>query len=230
VFVVSPNNPTGSVLRLDELKALVAFSTQRGVAVVVDEVFAEYQWEEMADGVRMASAQADEGLVFSLGGLSKSAGLPQLKLGWVVVGGQKALAREAMARLEVIADTYLSVGTPVQHATPQVLRYADSFQESVRMRVLDNMRQLTAMLGNRSSALTALPVSAGWYALLRVPRVRPDEGWALDLIEKEQVLIHPGAFYGFEQDGYLVVSLLARPGTFGEAIRRIDAFVQRVVA
>ncbi len=224
VVVVSPNNPTGAFLKRDELAALEAFCAERGLALVVDEVFADYAF---GDDPRRVPCVARDGpaLAFALGGLSKSCALPQLKLAWCAIAGPLALRREAWARLEVVADTYLSVSTPVQHAAPDLLARREELQAPVRARLAGNLAALRARLGSRSPA-SLLEPEGGWYAVLRVPATVPDEERVVRLLEERDVLVHPGYFFDFPRDAHLVLSLLPEPAVFAEGVARVlDALV-----
>jgi aspartate/methionine/tyrosine aminotransferase len=211
VCVVHPNNPTGSFLKLEEALALRRLCAERGLALVSDEVFADYAF---ADDPRRTTSLAEDGeaLAFSLGGLSKSCGLPQLKLGWLAVCGEPSARAEALRRLELIADTYLSVGTPVQLAAPALLARLPELQRPIRERVTANLEALRRAV--RGSAATLLRVEGGWSAVLQVPRTLGEEQRALRLLERRGVLVHPGYFFDFPSEAYLVLSLLPRPDDF----------------
>ena len=225
VVVVSPNNPTGSVLRRGELDALVALCAERNLALVCDEVFADYV--HAPSPLHAPSVASEAGaLTFTLNGLSKVAGLPQLKLGWIVANGPDAQIGEALARLEFAADLYLSVATPVQHALADLLALAPRVRDEIRARVGANRAWLDARVG-LEGAVRVIASEAGWNALVRVPRVVPDDVLALDLVEREGVLLHPGYFFDFDRDGILVVSLLTEPALFREGIDRTIAAVIR---
>jgi hypothetical protein len=170
VFVVSPNNPTGSYLHEDERRIIEEVAREHGLAVICDEVFAEYVWSDCPDRVRCAALGASVP-TFSLGGLSKSAGMPQMKVGWIVLGGDPT--GEVLARLEMIADTYLSVSAPVQHALEAMLEASDAVRRQISERVATNLAALHGILGP-SSPVTVGPVDAGWYVCLRVPSVMSD--------------------------------------------------------
>jgi hypothetical protein len=220
VVVVSPNNPTGSFVKADEAAALRALCAERGLAVVSDEVFADYTFGD--DARRAATLLSDGGpLTFALGGLSKSCGLPQLKLGWMAVGGPDAEREEALARLEIVADTYLSVGTPVQRAAPALLRRLPELQAPIRARVRSNRDTLAAAL--LDTPATLLHVEGGWTAVLHVPATRTEEDWVARLLEQDAVLVHPGFYFDFPQEAYLVVSLLPPPARFETAAGRLAA-------
>lgn len=216
VVLVAPNNPTGTSLQRTELRRILALARERRFAVISDEVFLDYRWGDTPDDVRVAAAE-DDALVFSLGGLSKAAALPQLKVGWIVANGPKALLEDALHRLEWIADTYLSVATPVQLALPSLLRYAPGAAAAVRARIEANLATLDARLGPLP-AVTALPHRGGWSAVLRVPAVVPEEELVLRLLESAGVLVHPGYFFDFPFEAFLVVSLLTERKIFENGI------------
>jgi len=219
VVVVSPGNPTGAFLKRGELEALDALCAARDLALVSDEVFADFAFRE--DARRAPSAARDgRALAFALGGLSKSCGLPQLKLAWTAVSGPPTLRAGALARLEVIADTYLSVATPVQVAAPSLLERRDELQAPTRARVAANLEALRASLGSASPATLYEP-EGGWSAVLRVPATSTEEERVLRLLETQGVLVHPGYFFDFPTEAFLVVSLLTPPAEFQEGIARM---------
>ena len=221
VVVVHPNHPVGSYLTESEQGALTAFCSERRIALISDEVF----FDDAIDAPHRAgpAASRDEGLVVSLGGLSKSAGLPHYKLGWIRVGGAAEAKRDALEALELIADSYLSVSTPVQAALPRLLEIAPAIRGQIAARVRRNLDALRAAVAPDKS-LQLLPVEGGWSAVLRIPRVASDEQVALRLLDESGVLIHPGYFFDFASDGYLVVSLLPAPETFDAGIAKIARF------
>ena len=221
VVLVSPNNPIGGALKASELDALVELAARRNLAIVSDEVFLDYRTGASRDEVTVAAGVPRNALVFSLGGLSKSAALPQLKLGWILASGPDALRNEALERLEWIADAYLSVSTPVQLALPDLLERAGTAAGAIRARVVDNARALEeAFPPGGPSAF--LPFSGGWSGVLRVPAVEPEEELVLRLYEDEGVLVQPGYFFDFPREAFLVVSLLPERETFarGAALLR----------
>ena len=222
VVLVNPNNPTGTSLAGEELSALFALAKERGFAVISDEVFVDYRYSDRPGDVRIAADSADTAgaLVFSLGGLSKSAGLPQLKLGWILVNGPAGFLDGARERLEWVADSYLSVSTPVQLALPRLLEYGRGMADAIRARVLRNERTLRAAFP-AGGPVTVLPVPAGWAACMRVPAVRPEEDLVLDLLESHDVLVQPGYFFDFPFEAFLVVSLLPKPEDFREGVARL---------
>jgi alanine-synthesizing transaminase len=223
LVVVNPNNPTGSFLKLGERDALVRFCAEREIALVSDEVFADYALSE--DGTRVRSVADVEGcLAFAMSGLSKIAALPQMKLGWIVTSGPEQLRREAFERLEWIADTFLSVGTPVQCAAERLLRIGESAASQIRQRTAANLETARSVLAGSAAGL--LHVEGGWYATIRVPRIRSEEDWALELLERDGVLVQPGFFYDFESEAFLIASLLTPRAEFEEGIRRVAEAVR----
>jgi alanine-synthesizing transaminase len=203
ILVVSPNNPTGNSLTTSELAVLRATS----LPIICDEVFSPYAFRRRSDRVECAAREAGSSLVFSLGGLSKLAALPQMKLGWIVVGGPEDLAREALDRLEWIADAFLSVGAPIQHALPRILEASESTRASIRRRLAHNLETLRRTLD--SSAATVLDVEGGWYAIIRLPATRDEEAWTLELLS-HGYYVHPGHFFDMDGGPFVVVSLLTR--------------------
>lgn len=225
VLLVHPNNPTGSRVSRDALDAVVELCRARELALVVDEVFADYAWRE--DRSRAGSAvTVRDALTFTLSGLSKVVATPQIKLGWIVVGGPAALVEGALARLEMIADCYLSVSAPAQHAASALLARSAEVQRAVMERVTANRRAITSRL-HAASRSTLLAADGGWCAVLRVPRTQSEEDWTLELLESDGVLVQPGWFFDFEREAYLVLSLLPREHVFASAIERLLARVDR---
>jgi alanine-synthesizing transaminase len=188
------------------------------MAIIADEVFLDFA----LDGNRAASFAANSGaLTFTLSGLSKISGLPQMKAAWLVVSGPQELKREALGRLEIIADTYLSVNAPVQLALPVLFEQRHSFQEQLLSRVRRNLAELDRQLAGQK-ACSRLPVEGGWYAVLRVPAIRSDEDFVIELLTTKGVHIHPGRFYCIAAKGYLVTSLITREGVFAEGIKHLQ--------
>src|SRR6266852_5625999 len=217
VIVVNPNNPTGHFLKGAELMALNTLCAAREMAIIADEVFLDFT----LGPVKPVSVAGDqEALTFALSGLSKIAGLPQMKLAWLVATGPEALKHEALEKLEVIADTYLSPNAPVQWATPTFLEQRHGFQKQVMARVRKNVAELDRQLAQQGPC-TRLELEGGWYAVLRVPAVPADEELAMELLTTRDVYVHPGHFFDFAADGYLVVSLIAREEDFAEGMRRV---------
>lgn len=219
VMVVHPNNPTGSYIKKRERGRIIDMCRQSRAALIADEVFADYGFG--ADAERWVThAQNSEVLTFTLSGLSKISALPQMKLGWMVVTGPPELRKEAQARLEVIADTYLSVSAPVALAAPQWLAQRRAIQSQILERVQANLRKLDALL-TAGLPVTRLKVEGGWYAILRVPSTRSDEDWAMELLSQEGVSVHPGHFYDFPSEGFLVLSLLPAGEVFEDALGKV---------
>ena len=219
IVLVNPNNPTGSFLKRDELRFLQSL----GLPLISDEVFADYAFAEDAQRVCTLAATT-ETLAFSMSGLSKIAGLPQMKLGWIVISGPPAARAEAKDKLEWIADTYLSVSTPVQQAAPRLLELGKGIQRQIAARTWANLAWLQSAIP-ADSPCRILAVEGGWYGTLQVPRIRREEEWALELLEKDNVLVQPGFFFDFESEAFLVLSLLTAPETFKEGCRRLLARV-----
>jgi hypothetical protein len=223
ILVVHPNNPTGSFVRRRELAELLAFCRRQDMALVADEVFADYSLG--ADPERVVShAAITEALTFTLSGLSKISALPQMKLAWVAVNGPPQLLRSALARMEIIADTYLSLSAPLALALPALLETRRTLQPQILERVRSNLQLLDTRLAP-GLPVSRLEVEGGWYAILRLPSIRTDEEWALALARNDGVLVHPGHFFDFGSEGHLVISLLTSPQVFEEGIERIIARV-----
>ncbi len=216
VLVVNPGNPTGHYLHEGELSALAAVCEEKGLALICDEVFSEFAWDEEPDRVATVAGRGLPMLTFSLSGLSKVAGLPGLKLGWMHVGGPPEERDEALARLELVADTFLSVGTPVQQALPALLGHAPRFQAALLARVKENRRQLVAARPEGAS-WSVVPAHGGWSAVLRIPREPGEEATCLALLEAG-VVVQPGYFYDFAGGAFLVLSLLPPPEVFKAAL------------
>jgi alanine-synthesizing transaminase len=225
VLVVHPNNPTGSYIQKRERGRMVEICRQNRAAIIADEVFADYGFGADAERV-VTHAQNSEALSFTLSGLSKISALPQMKLGWIVVNGPAELRKEAQARLEVIADTYLSVSAPVALATPAWLAYRHYIQSQILERVQANLRKLDGLLAP-GLPVSRLRVEGGWYAILRVPSTRSDEDWAAELLTQEGVSVHPGHFYDFSSEGFLILSLLPAREVFEEAMGKVISLMSR---
>jgi aspartate/methionine/tyrosine aminotransferase len=217
VVLVNPNNPTGSFVKRGELDALVSRCADAGVALISDEVFADYAFSPDADRMTMLS-RVQNCLAFSMSGLSKVAGLPQMKLGWIVTNN-----REAMEKLEWIADTYLSVSTPVQCAAARLLRAGEEVQRQIRERTAANLALAREVLTGTGGSVLA--VEGGWNVTIQAPRVRTEEEWALELLNRDGVLVQPGYFYDFDAEAFLVASLLTRPEVFREGLARLRGWL-----
>jgi alanine-synthesizing transaminase len=246
VLAVSPNNPTGSMLSSEETRGLADRCAARGAAVILDEVFADYLLDDGSPGSEDPGATTDDApgssavgpgssfvapgfsdpgvhpscLTFRLGGLSKSAALPQVKLGWVAVDGPKSLVDDALARLEFICDTYLSVSTPVQVAAPALIAGG----AAPRAQILDRVRANHATLRRLCAAcptVDLLHADAGWSAVLRVAATASEEAITLDLLERDGVIVYPGFFFDFPREAFLIVSLLPEPRAFADGVRAV---------
>ena len=223
VLFVNPNNPTGSYLRPAERPAILAMAARRDLAVVSDEVFFDYFRDSAIPRVSALGGRPDA-LVFTLSGLSKVAGLPQMKLGWIHVGGPPVLRDEALSRLEWIADAYLPASAPVQYAASRWLALAPSIRKVIAERCEAGRESLVRELPE-SSGCRVLPADGGWNAIIEIPRIRGEEEWTLQLIEQQGVLFQPGYFYDFEREAYLVCSLLSRPADLVQGARAIQALL-----
>jgi alanine-synthesizing transaminase len=221
ILVVHPNNPTGSLLARAELGAIAGLCRDRGLALIGDEVFADYRLEPFADAAGSVLDQR-EALTFCLGGLSKSIGMPQLKLGWIAVEGPEKLVQQALGRLELICDTYLSVSAPVQHALGALLAKGASVRAEIAARTGENYRALARTI-ERHSSCRLLRAEGGWSAVIQVPAARSEEELALALLEQDGVLVHPGYFFDFPRAAFVVVSLLPPREVFDEAVDRVLA-------
>jgi alanine-synthesizing transaminase len=222
VVLVNPNNPTGSFLHEGELVVINGLCREKGIPLICDEVFLDYVFDEGTVYPSLAANQ--ENLTFTLGGLSKALGLPQMKVSWIVINGPEELVKEAIARLEIIADTYLSVNTPSQNAMTGWLEFEPAIQKEILSRVRQNRRTVEEIFsGGKDGSL--LKAEGGWYAVLKLPKNIPEEDLAIALLEHDRVMIHPGYFFDFEEEPYIVISLLPPEAVFEEGIERL---VQRI--
>jgi alanine-synthesizing transaminase len=221
VLLVNPNNPTGSYLSGLEWNEIQSACAETNTAVLCDEVFFEYPLGVSAPFQPIPHCKT---LTFFLNGLSKSAALPQMKLGWILVAGPEPLCGEALDRLEVIADAFLSVSVPAQSAAPSLLQSSAALRDRIRRRLRRNLAILEEILTDHPAR--SLPVEAGWHAVLQLPRIQTDEEWALELLDSKGVLLHPGYFFEFDTEALLVASLLTPTEVFSEGIRRLADFVQ----
>ena len=220
ILVVNPNNPTGSFLKETEQNELLTACSRHRLPLIIDEVFSDYSFTGTHRPI-----MSDNQLVFHLNGLSKILGMPQMKLGWIVVSGPPGPSLEARSHLELIADTYLSVSAPIQHAAPDWLRSREPFQASLQRRLETNLQ--FAKSATEGSACELLKVEGGWYATLRLPRTRTEEEWVLSFLREDGVLVQPGFFYDFPSEAYAVTSLLTKPETYQTGISRILEAVSR---
>lgn len=218
--LVHPNNPTGSWVEFNAAERLAAAADGAPIPLIVDEVFLDFP---LCEAVRPATFAAREsGLTFTLGGLSKSRGLPQLKLSWIVASGPKAEVAEALAALEFIGDSYLSVGTPVQNALPEILNRATPVRDAILARCRHNLARARELV-QAVAGLELLEPGGGWSAVVRFPRVVSEEAMVLELLSQHGVSVHPGYFFDFPTEGYLVISLLPDSNTFDEGFTRTIA-------
>ena len=218
ILVVSPNNPTGSFLHRHDLSALTAVCAEHGCALIGDEVFADYPLDP-APAAASVLGQA-EVLTASLGGLSKSAGLPQVKLGWIGFGGPTHAVDDALSSYEIAADTYLSVSTPVQIAAPALIERGAAIREQIQARVKGNLEALRLRV-KAFPSVDLLRVEGGWSAVLQVPSIASEESLVIDLLTRDGVLVHPGYFFDFAREAFVVVSLLVEPAVFTSGVERV---------
>jgi alanine-synthesizing transaminase len=219
VLAVSPNNPTGSVIREGDAAELVRRCAERDAALIVDEVFCDYPLGRPLEEPRALAAPAC--LLCRLGGLSKTIALPQVKLGWMALDGPANLVAEALDRLELVCDTYLSVSTPVQVSARSLLEKGVAVRRQVLDRLRANDSTLRAVMSAASGA-TVLPADGGWSAVIRVPATRAEEALVLELLEQDSVVVHPGYFFDFPHEAFLVISLLPEPETFARGAQLIQ--------
>ena len=218
ILIVSPNNPTGSFLHRDDLALVSEIAAAGDVPLIGDEVFADYRIDGAAAATHVLAG--GDVLAFSLGGLSKSAGLPQLKLGWIGFGGPPDCVDEVLARYEIMADTYLSVSTPTQAAAAQLIENGTAIRAQILARVKRNLESLRAQAG-AFPAVSVLPVEGGWSAVIQVPSVGSEEALVLALLERDDVLVHPGYFFDFPREAFIVISLLVEPSLFDRGVARV---------
>src|SRR6267378_2463404 len=219
VIVVNPNNPTGHFVKAAELAKLNELCAAREIALIADEVFLDFP---LGREKPVSFAGNDAVLTFAMSGLSKIAGLPQMKMAWLVASGPDELKRKALDKLEVIADTYLSPNAPVQLATPVFLEQRGGFQKQVMSRVKKNLAEMDRQLALQKSC-SRLVLEGGWYTILRVPVNRSDEDLAVELLVDRDIYVHPGHFFDFANDGYLVLSLIGREDKFAQGLPRLLA-------
>jgi aspartate/methionine/tyrosine aminotransferase len=221
IVLVHPNNPTGHFTKAWEAKELARLCREHELALIVDEVFLDYRFAgEIAGGQESFAAGLDDVPVFVVSGLSKIAGLPQMKAAWIVATGPER--GQALERLDVIADTFLSMNAPVQWAMQAWLEGRGQIQKQIRKRVAGNLAELDRLLA-RQEAIRRLEVEGGWYAMLRIPAVQLDQKTVLELLERG-VWVHPGYFFGMKESGWLVVSLLAPEGEFRDGVAGLGAY------
>ncbi len=220
LLLVNPNNPTGSVASQEELDRLATYCRRFDAALIADEVFADYQLEPVAGNQSPPPLMRDDVLVFALGGLSKSIGLPQVKLGWIAAAGPEALVDEALRRLELICDTYLSVSTPVQLAAAELLDRGGAVRSQITARIIANYRQLREQAAEVPSC-RVLHAAGGWSAIIQVPTFQSEEDLVIDLVSQAGVLTHPGYFFDFPRESFLILSLLPPERSFADGVGRL---------
>ena len=220
ILLVHPNNPTGSYLREEELQRFNQLCQERNLALIVDEVFLDFPFDH---SLRKTFVANHDSLTFTLSGLSKIAALPQMKVAWVATTGPETLVRPALERLEVIADTYLSLNAPTQWAFPALLAQRHSLRPQLLERIRENRARLQAAV-DRQGSCHLLDADGGWYAVLGIDSDRSDEELAIDLLQKRRVVVHPGHFYDFPSEGYLVLSLITPAAVFTEGVQRLLGF------
>jgi alanine-synthesizing transaminase len=223
IVVVHPNNPTGSYLKQSEFDSLCAFAAEHECAVIADEVFQPYSFFPDRRRARMLAPQSST-LLFSLNGISKLLGLPQLKLSWIVVSGHPAHTAQALERFDLIADTFLSVNTPVQAAIPDLLSYASDIGHQIRLRIQTNYKLLQNIFSHSSTSV--FQAEGGWYAILRLPQILSDDQWAENILTSQNIIVQPGHYYGIEQKSCIVLSLLPVLDLFEDALIKIRRFIE----
>ena len=218
MILVNPNNPTGSFITADELEKLNRLCQRHKIALISDEVFFDYRLDDQAVDAVSLIGNPDVP-TFVLGGLSKSLALPQMKLSWIIAGGPQDLTQEALKRLEIIADTFLSVNTPVQNALSVWFSVGDQIQKQILERVRRNYEEIKEFA--KARGIECLPSEGGWYAVLKIPSIKNEEEWVLNLLRKKHVLVHPGYFFDFPEESHIVISLLPESHQFNEGLKRI---------
>lgn len=223
IVLVHPHNPTGMFVKQDEYSRILEIAKTHHLTLIVDEVFIDYPLDD--DSSRLGStAGQSEVLTLTLNGISKLGGLPQMKLGWMVVSGESSVKQEALERLEILFDTFLSVNTPVQVALPKLMEAGDGIRGRIQERIKTNDATLRELV-SANTPCAILKSEGGWSAVLRVPKTKTDEEWCLELLEKKGVNVYPGYFFDFKEDNYLVMSLLIPSPSFQQGIRDLIDFV-----
>ncbi len=221
VVAVSPNNPTGSFVSASEFGRLASACAARRWPLILDEVFADYPLDEGMWPTDQGIALS-KGLTFTLGGFSKTLGLPQLKLGWIVVAGAEAERQAALSALELVTDSYLSVSTPVQLAAAALLERASEIRDAIRARTRETLGAVREVVG-RFPACDLLTAEGGWSAIIQVPDTLGEERLILEALQEDGVLVHPGYFFDFPRAAFVVVSLLPDPGAMASGLKRLLA-------
>ena len=224
IVIVNPNNPTGSFLKQTELRHLFAIASERHLAIISDEVFMDYGWNADPKRVPTLIGQ-DEVLSFSLNGLSKSAGMPQMKLGWLAVNGPTVERQQALERLELLLDTFLSVGTPVQNALPGLFEAGTTIREKICQRIQANNEALDQLLAN--APIHRLHGEGGWSAILQLPNIMGEEAWISRLLKEQGVVVQPGYFFDMPTEPFVVVSLITELADFADGISKLKDLVEQ---
>ena len=225
IILVHPNNPTGSYIKQEEFERVCAVAAEHQCAVIADEVFGPYTLSSDTHRASMVTSHASI-LFFSLNGISKLLGLPQFKLSWIIVRGNSQQKKEALSRLDIIADTFLSVNTPAQVALPKLLEQSKFIGEQIRTRVHSNFHVLQKIFADSSA--TVFRAEGGWYGILQLPQFHSDDVWAVELLRQRNILIHPGHFFDMKQKSCIVLSLLPSPEFFSDAMLQIQSFVEHL--
>jgi aspartate/methionine/tyrosine aminotransferase len=223
IVLVHPNNPTGSYLKQNEFDQICSLASEHHSSLIVDEVFGSY---DISPDVHCANILTSQSFVplFSLNSISKLLGLPQLKLSWIIVDGDLQQRNEALNRLDIIADTFLSVNTPVQVALPKLLRSTSDIRNQIRLRIQTNYQLLQSIFAD--SITSVLRVEGGWYAVLQLPQKYSDDNWAEEILTHQNILVQPGHFFDMEQKSCIVISLLSISSLFDDAILRLQRFIE----
>jgi hypothetical protein len=224
IVVVNPNNPTGSFLKIEEVRQLISIAEQHRLAIISDEVFMTYPSAHLQPRQVPTLLGHNEVLSFSLNGLSKAAGMPQMKLGWIAVNGPPPEVTSALAKLDLILDSYLSVGTPIQCALPSLLKIGDSIHRQIESRLHQNRQTLASL---RGTSVEALASEGGWSVILQLPSVHSEDDWIAKLLADEKIIVQPGYFYDMVKEAFVVVSLISEPASFAEGIERLSRLVAR---
>ncbi len=222
IIIVNPHNPTGMFLKRHEYEAIKQIAREYSLALLVDEVFIDYPFASTQEII--STAGESDVLTFTLNGISKMCGLPQMKLGWLIVTGPGLLVTDAIQRLEILCDTFLSVNTLVQVALPKLFQCGETVRQQIQTRIKSNYLALQSL--TNYSTITTYQTEGGWYGILRVPQSKTDETWAIELLEKRNVHLFPGYFFDFQSEGNLVVSLLDEEKTFKQGIKELTSHVE----
>jgi alanine-synthesizing transaminase len=218
LLVVSPNNPTGSFLHNDDLVQLAELCAEGDITLIGDEVFADYPLDAAPHACSVLSQR--DAVTCSLGGLSKSVGLPQLKLGWIAFNGPSTKLTGVLSAYEIVADAYLSVSTPIQMAASGLFEKGADIRAQIQKRIESNLLALRQQAA-RFPAVTVLRCEGGWSAVVQLPTLRSEEALVLELLSEDHVLVHPGYFFEFNRESFVVVSLIVAPSIFMRGIARL---------